>query len=91
MTTNNKSEFETSRILANEILNRPNADPDGDSSILSRQLLRADEKLSIMRIALQELAYLGNGNLLGNSEGNVIAQRAYAHCFGELPLHREIA
>lgn len=77
--------FRNFRVLANEILERPNADPDDDLAILSRQLLRADEKLHIMRHALGELAYLGNGNVLGNSHGNVIARQAYEKCFGELP------
>src|ERR1700677_3569927 len=79
------TEAEETRILANRILDRPNGDPDDDLAMLSRQLLRADEKILIMRTALEELAYLGHGNILGNSKGNDIAQRAYAKCLGPLP------
>jgi hypothetical protein len=81
-------EAQETRVLANRILDRPYADPDDDLAMLSRQLLRADEKLGIMRSALEELAYLGNGDVLGNSDGNRVAQRAYADCFGPLPSVR---
>jgi hypothetical protein len=57
--------------------------------MLSRQLLRADEKLAILKAAIEELAYLGMGNILGNSRGNEIAQRAYADCYGPLPQVRK--
>lgn len=35
-----------------------------------------EESYEIMVTALKKLAYLGNGDKLGNSEGNIIAQRA---------------
>jgi hypothetical protein len=84
------TEAEETRILANRILERPYGDPDDDLAMLSRQLLRADERVAIMRAALEELAYLGHGNILGNSQGNEIAQRAYAKCFGKLPDVKEV-
>ena len=84
------TEADETRTLANRILDRPNADPDDDLAMLSRQLLRADEKIAIMRAALEELAYLGHGNILGNSQGNEISRRAYAKCFGALPEFRKI-
>lgn len=34
------------RMLANKILDRPYGDPDDDLAVLSRQLLRADEKIA---------------------------------------------
>jgi hypothetical protein len=39
---------------------------------------------TIARAALEELAYLGGPGpgMIGNSNGNDIAQRAYAKCFG---------
>ena len=39
------TEVRESRLLANRILDRPNADPDDELAILSRQLLRADEHI----------------------------------------------
>jgi hypothetical protein len=39
------------RILANKILDRINADPDDDLAMLSRELLRADEVIQRMRSA----------------------------------------
>jgi hypothetical protein len=41
-------------ILANKILDRPSGDPDDDLAVLSRQLLRREERLQ--RI----IAYVGN-------------------------------
>jgi hypothetical protein len=40
-----------------------------------------------MREALEKLARLGNGNLYGNSEGNVIAQRALEVADGSRRQH----
>jgi len=37
-------EYTETRILANKVLDRINGDPDDDLAILSRQLLRADER-----------------------------------------------
>lgn len=39
------SEKDEAIILANKVLDRPNADPDDDLAILARQLLRALERL----------------------------------------------
>lgn len=39
------SEKEQAIILANKILDRPSVDPDGNLAVLSRQLLRALERL----------------------------------------------
>jgi hypothetical protein len=41
-------ENEETRILANKILDRVNADPDDDLAMLSRQLLRADERIAAL-------------------------------------------
>jgi hypothetical protein len=38
------TERQESRLLAHRILDRVNADPDDDLAMLSRQLLRADER-----------------------------------------------
>lgn len=40
------SEVEKARQIANVILERVNADPDDDLAVLSRQLLRAHERLA---------------------------------------------
>jgi uncharacterized coiled-coil protein SlyX len=40
------TEAEETRVLANRILDRPNGDPDDDLAMLSRQLLRADERIA---------------------------------------------
>lgn len=37
------SEIEEALVLANRILDRPNADPDDDLAVLSRQLIRVTE------------------------------------------------
>lgn len=77
------TEAQEARLLANRILDRVMADPDDDLAMLSRQLLRADEKIAIMRKALRELSCLGNGDRPGNSNGNEIAQRALTACYGK--------
>jgi hypothetical protein len=46
------SEEVESRSLANAILDRNSADPDDDLAVLSRQLLRADERISRLESAL---------------------------------------
>lgn len=84
------TEAEEARILANRILDRPSGDPDDDLAVLSRQLLRADAALAIARAALEDLAYLGRGIILGHSQANRIAQRAYASCWGPLPESRAV-
>lgn len=54
------SEREAARILANKVLERPNADPDDDLAVLARQLLRTDEAVLILRtMALDLLALVG--------------------------------
>ena len=68
------TEREESRILAHRILDRPNGDPDDDLAMLSRQLLRADERIAAFTEALEQLSRLGNGLLPGNSIGNTIAR-----------------
>lgn len=45
------------RVLANRILDRPSGDPDDDLATLSRELLRADEKLKIVCESLLETLY----------------------------------
>jgi hypothetical protein len=47
-----------------------------------------EARVAVARAALEQLAYLGNGNTLGNSNGNSIAIRAYLKCFGALPTVR---
>ena len=42
------NEKESSVILANKILERPNADPDDDLAVLARQLLRREERLQLI-------------------------------------------
>jgi hypothetical protein len=42
------TEAEETRVLANRILDRPNADPDDDLAMLSRQLLRADARVQTL-------------------------------------------
>ena len=37
-------EYKATRVLANKILDRPSGDPDDELAMLSRQLLRADER-----------------------------------------------
>lgn len=41
-------ESKETRKLAHKILDRPNGDPDDDLAMLSRQLLRADERISTL-------------------------------------------
>ena len=49
-------EREYSIILANKLLDEPNCDPDDDLRILSRQLIRANEKiLSTRQSTLHEV------------------------------------
>ena len=53
-------------------------DIDGSRRLLEGRLARAEADLAAARKALEALACLGNGDRPGNSEGNVIAQRALA-------------
>ena len=46
-------ERESSRILAERILNRPSGDPDDDLAVLARQLLRADEEIERLRAEVE--------------------------------------
>jgi hypothetical protein len=46
-------EAQETRLLANKILDRINADPDDDLAMLSRQLLRADERIAAVTEALR--------------------------------------
>lgn len=39
--------------IANAVLNSPSLDPDGDTSVLARQFLRAREEIDAMREALK--------------------------------------
>jgi hypothetical protein len=48
-------ERESSRILANKILDRPSGDPDDDLAVLARQLLRADEEIERLRSVSQQM------------------------------------
>lgn len=50
------TEAEETRHLANRILDRPNADPDDDLAMLSRELLRADEKIAALVLAIAAVA-----------------------------------
>jgi hypothetical protein len=47
-------------ILANKILDRPSGDPDDDLAVLSRQLLRREERL-------QKIAAIAEGSTTANS------------------------
>ena len=65
------TEKEQSRYLANEMLNRDDADPDDYLAILSRQLLCADEcivelerQLAEARKALDEVWEVASGDCL---------------------------
>lgn len=72
------NEFATTRVLAHLILARPYGDPDDDLAVLSRQLLRADERIEAYEKALERLSRLGNEPEIGNSQGNLIAQETLA-------------
>jgi len=39
---------------------------------------KQSEMLKVAKEALRDLSYLGNGNTLGNSDGNMIARKALA-------------
>jgi hypothetical protein len=70
------TEFEETKLLANKILERPNADPDDDLAMLSRQFLRQVEKNSAKKMfPIQQSTPIPWH----------LAQRAYdtyAKCFG---------
>ena len=53
-------EKERSVILANRILDLYHSDPDGDLSVLARQLLRREERL-------QKIAAIAEGSTTANS------------------------
>jgi hypothetical protein len=48
------TEHDEALLLANKILDRVNCDPDGDLCVLSRQLLRADERIEFLQKALDD-------------------------------------
>ena len=54
------TEFEEAGVLANRVLERPNADPDDDLSMLARQLLRSREREETekkRRVYYQDIVY----------------------------------
>jgi hypothetical protein len=51
-------------ILANKILDRPWGDPDDDLAVLSRQLLRREERL-------QKIAAIAEGSTTANSLSHI--------------------
>lgn len=56
------TEHEETRVLADKILYRVNADPDDDLAMLSRQLLRADERIVLLEEALRcQIKHCSNG------------------------------
>ncbi len=56
------NEAQETRLLANRILDRVNADPDDDLAMLSRQLLRAEERIERLKEALRcQVKYCSNG------------------------------
>lgn len=49
-----ENEMQRAIIIADRVLDRPNADPDDDLAVLARQLLRALERLGEYRFPVDE-------------------------------------
>ena len=95
--TRSLTETELAIRLANQVLDQPNADPDDDLAMLSRQLLRARENFAprSMETAPRDgshfLGYLysapDDGNYRGFGEWREIFFREYRGPFGPMPWH----
>jgi hypothetical protein len=76
------TQAEESRVLANRILDRPNADPDDDLATLSRELLRADEKVvelrTVLALALDAVDYENGACRLNEMVGAVLPKEILA-------------
>lgn len=62
------TEREQALILANAVLDDPYYDPDGDMSVLARQLLRRTEELEAYKAAYLELVTPNPNQLLEKGE-----------------------